>query len=702
MSDHASTPLSPVARYVFAAALGLIFLLLMFRNTGMYPVIMADEWSYSSMSRLMPLAEVTVPSYLYFAVYKLTGGCGDGFLDCARLFNALALIASAPFIYLLAKRIATPATAAAVTVLALAAPMNVYTAFFMPEISYFLGFWALTWLVFHFQDRPGVARALMVGAAVGLLSMVKVHALFLLPAVCLYLLWVRFEQRGAGGLVSGIALVLAMLAAALVVRLGVGYLLAGKPALSLIGSLYKDQSDYTQGQKPLAQTLAMAFSNLRGHLLGLALLYSVPLAALGSQLSSRTARQASPQRSLSIYTLLMLGNMVAVTALFTATVAGNGPFENAARLHLRYYSFLLPLLTMLAASQVGTPAAGRNARLVWGALLLVAVPYAWHALPADFTSNVVDNPELLGMLKRRAYINVTALAALACVAVWIWRPRHGGRLFVLLFIPISSWIGALAVNDKLRDNVHPDSFDKAGIFVRHYLSHTQTDHLAIVGENHGGLFKVKYYTDNLKPELVLQPAGQELSAQSLPPGTRWVLATGKRTTMPGVIHMQTPEFSLSNLLPNDGSRYHLDFGQDERNGYLRGTDGLTEVGGTGRWSLQKEVRMEFVKPLPKLLTLTVNANGFGPNIGQDLVVQVGNERQSFKLGASPAEGKLQFNNGGDIHSLRLIAPQPTSPKQLGESDDDRTLGFFLIGITISSNDPAVRAQLENDSSPLQF
>lgn len=695
--------LSPRARNAFAAVLGLIFLLLVFRNTGLYPFIMSDEWSYSSMSRLMPLSQVTVPSYLYFAIFRATSSCGDGFLDCARMFNALALVATAPFIYALAKRVTAPAIAAVVAVLAILAPLNVYTAFFMPEICYYLGFWALTWLVFHFQDRPGVPRALMVGAALGLLAMVKMHALFLLPALCLYMLWVRFEQRGQDWLLQSVLLVLAMLAGALVVRLGVGFLLAGKPALNLIGSLYQGQSDATQGQKPLAQMLSMALGNLRGHLLGLALLSALPLAVLGNQLGSRNFLQASPQRSLAIYALLMVGSMVAVTALFTATVAGNGPFENANRLHLRYYSFTLPLLAMLAASQMGAATtSSRNTRLVWGLLLAAALIYAGKVLPKEFSWNIVDNPELLGLQTIHAYMRLTVLAGAACLALWIWRPQHGGRAFVLLFIPIVTWIGGSTVYTPLRNNIKPDAYDTAGIYARQYLKPEQIDHLAIAGDNHGGLFKIKYHTDNLNPALMLLAPGQTLSSQPLPPGARWLLAFGKHPEMPGLIHLQTDQFTLSNLLPNDGSRYQLDFSQNERNGYLRRTDGLSEAGGNGRWSMQKQVQMEFVKPLPKQLTLTLTAFGFGPNAGQDLVVQVGTERQSVKLAGGPQQATLQFNNGGNIDHLTIIVPQPISPKALGQSADERTLGVFLSKMVISSSDPVVRAQLEHDSSPLEL
>ena len=73
--------------FLFFAAIA-IFVALLFRNSGLYPVV-ADEAIYSKASRLQPLADSGVPEYIYLAIYRLTNICGDGFLDCARILNAI-------------------------------------------------------------------------------------------------------------------------------------------------------------------------------------------------------------------------------------------------------------------------------------------------------------------------------------------------------------------------------------------------------------------------------------------------------------------------------------------------------------------------------------------------------------------------------------------------------------------------------------
>jgi hypothetical protein len=116
------------------------------RSQGINPTVFADEWYYSKMARLQPLAEAIVPSYLYLWLFGATNACGDGFLECARGANALLFVAGAPFLYLTARSVTGRGTAAAIALLATLAPLNLFTAYFMPETMYYFGFCVLSWV----------------------------------------------------------------------------------------------------------------------------------------------------------------------------------------------------------------------------------------------------------------------------------------------------------------------------------------------------------------------------------------------------------------------------------------------------------------------------------------------------------------------------------------------------------------------------
>lgn len=74
---------------VLAAGLVIVAVVIVFRNEGLYPVVFADEFSYSRMARLISFGDAYAPSYLYFFVYSATGRYCDAFLSRARIFNAI-------------------------------------------------------------------------------------------------------------------------------------------------------------------------------------------------------------------------------------------------------------------------------------------------------------------------------------------------------------------------------------------------------------------------------------------------------------------------------------------------------------------------------------------------------------------------------------------------------------------------------------
>src|SRR5690606_17045410 len=107
--------------------------------------------------------------------------------------------------------------------------------------------------------------------------------------------------------------------------------------------------------------VAAAARSLQGHLMVLVVLYGVPLALAavgGIRALKRSAGEAAPVDRLAILTCLVLPNLICAVALFTALAVETGPDESLYRLHMRYYSFALPLLYIAAASFVSQKAHG--------------------------------------------------------------------------------------------------------------------------------------------------------------------------------------------------------------------------------------------------------------------------------------------------------------------------------------------------------
>ncbi|WP_217907535.1 glycosyltransferase family 39 protein [Massilia sp. BJB1822] len=695
MSSPASR-LSPINfRSLCLLTLFLAFVYMTMRNMGIYPSIFGDEWTYSSAARLTPLSEAPLPSYLYFLLYGSTNRCGDGFLECARSLNVLFFLASTPFIYLLARRVTTRNTAAFVALLALLRPANSYTAFFMPETMYYCGFWVFSWYCLRVYAQPDWRRAAGAGLLLGLLMLVKLHALFLLPGYCLFLLYSVYMQRQAGSrswLVRGILLAGLSVLLMLALRWGIGYLLAGPSSLNLMGPLYGGQA---QGKAGVLALLPAALDNLRGHLMGLTLMLGVPLAGLALHGLSRQLRgsTAPALNALALYSLLMLGQLLAVTVLFTAAVAGFGAESNA-RLHMRYYDFILPLLLILVAAHATArqAQASRLARLLAGLPLAALLLYACWRLP-QFSPNYIDSPELFGAAVSNTMRYALTGLGLLCLLVWLSDLRRGARLFLYGLAPLFVLAVSFKVNAKLREAQHADVYAKAGSFAHHYLSPGERDHLTLVGPDAAALFKTRFFIDNARTQLIIQPEGQALTAAQLGGPNAWVLAFGDYVLPEGVrSHISERGYQLLRLAPSADQRQLTNFAEPEYEWSVKGKQGLTGVESWGRWSEGRQVTLEFKEDLPANLTLRLEVAAYGPNANHPFTFRLGKEMRQVRVAQERHALELQFAPDAGTRTLTIEVPQPISPKQLGYSEDQRALGIALYRLQVVVRDEKAQAQ----------
>lgn len=517
-------------------AVPAVLVALLLRNGGLYPSVFADEWAYSTSSRLLPFANAVFPDYGYLALYSLTNSCGDGFLACARILNATAFVAASPFIYLTARRACTRHVAALVTVLALAGPINTYTAYFMPEALYFLSFWVFAWFILGLDGSSSRRMWILTGAMLGAATLVKPHALFLVPPTLVYLLYVTGAHRGRGvrsAVGSGVLLVLAALA----VKLTGGYLLAGSAGLTVFGSTYMSQavsllSDSDQSRR----WLAVAAQSAVGHLLAICLMLGLPLALAASAFvrGVRSPHLEAADRT-SAFAFLILGALVVVVALYTS-VSATGPVDYATRIHMRYYDFALPLLFMVAGAHLGT---GTHPTRRWYALIAlpigVAIMYAVITRLAPYTPILVDSPELRGFTAYvRPFVLLSALS-LGSLVLWALGNRWGPRLFVYGFLPVAVVVTSLAASAELRGRLVADAVDRAGMFAKLYLPDEELSHVTVVGSEPADLFRALFYLDDPQAGLLTIQAGADYDLSTLPDGKDWALIIGDHAWSGGAI-----------------------------------------------------------------------------------------------------------------------------------------------------------------------
>lgn len=654
------------------------------RHAGTMPSVFADEQIYSHFARLVPLKDVTIPSYLYLSAYSLTNACGAGFLDCARLLNLAFFIASAPFIYL-AARVAAPRPAALLAaLLCVAAPTSTFTAYFMPESMYFFGFAVLTWLSLARPLRSWSANALAPGVVLGLMTLVKVHALFLMPALAMFSAYMAWRRRE--GALRAAAASAINVAAAIGTKFAVGYLLIGPGGLQLLGSFYGNQaSDGLSAGPTLAALLPPAWYSLKGHLMVMVLAYALPVAfmvehALETRPSTKAVDNAGP---LMLYTVLMLGAALALTVLYTASTAAYGPFEGK-RLHIRYYTFALILPVMLVAAAAGMSWATVRRWLprLAAAALVAAMGASLAGLADNYRILLADAPEVvaLGLEKTDAWTIAVICLNAATLALWAINRKAGAIAWLVLTMPVHLWHGERLIGEYNDAHNHPSPYDKAGIYAREHLTLAQRNQLRVVGPYMGELLRTRFHVDAPEADSMMLPPGWKIEPYSLPGRKEWLLVVdGAYTLPPGV----TPVFrnALFMLVPLKTSNRKLGeakFNVGLDNGVLAGADGLAGPEGWGRWSVADQVRLHFKEPLPKRVHLFLTMQAFGPNVGQDFVVRVGGAEQRVKLAPTPHEVFLAFDTDGMQRTVEIDVPQAVSPKELGSSGDIRRLG---LGIT---------------------
>lgn len=669
------------ALLAFGAALLAIFVYLVLRNRGALPMVFADEWLYSQFARLRPLAESTLPSYLYLDLFGASSACGVGFLGCVRFGNTLLFLLSAPFIYLVARPVTGRNAAVAVALASMLGAVNSYTAYFMPEAMYFMCFWVLSWAVLNEIGGSGLRGGLVAGVLLGLMTLVKVHALFLLPALFVFALWRGWRDRNWG---DSVLYAVTMTVAMLAVKYALGWLLAGPAGLDLLGSFYGAHAT-NKSSGTLLRLLSPALWNFYGHAMALVLLFALPLLAFAAAFAGPAASPSQPGgrqlRAALVYTVLTLGAALGMTVAYTASIADAGPLEGV-RLHLRYYNFVFPLLLIAAASPLLALELPRRRRLAMALVAIALMVYAALQLRPTFQLSFVDNPELASMVGNRSAYCVILLAQLGAIVAWVRRPRLGRTLFLWLLLPLFVIAAERATILRLAEARVPNTYDHAGVAALQALTPQQRDRLLIVGDEGAGLPRALFHVDRAATQIMPLAPGAPLEASLIPRGIEHLMVVGQHALPPELApQTATPEYTLTHLPPSRVVQQVV-FALPERDDTLSGFEGLFEREPWGSWSNGKRVVLHFTRALPRQMTVFLNASAFGPNAGQEFKLQVGEQQRRFKLSGQLSEHLFRLDSDGQQHTLVIEIPQPVSPQQLGQGGDVRELGMALIYLEV--------------------
>jgi hypothetical protein len=131
----------------------------------------------------------------------------------------------------------------------------------------------------------------------------------------------------------------------------------------------------------------------------------------------------------------------------------------------------------------------------------------------------------------------------------------------------------------------------------------------------------------------------------------------------------------------------IDFTRRALPSFVTDVTGLSDYEPPGRWTDATNgdvTSIGFSQPLPRVFALEISAFAYGPNIGAPVKVRVGNSERIFVIpGGDKALSRLTFETDGAVSTLEIIAPHPTSPKDIDPaSRDPRKLGIRLVSLRI--------------------
>ncbi|MBD8481809.1 ArnT family glycosyltransferase [Pseudomonas coleopterorum] len=659
--------------------------LFIFRSGGLYPTVFGDEYTYSSLSRLQSLADSYIPDYLYLAIYSSTNLCGDGYLMCARALNILFFVLTIPVIYAVARRYTSQDIALLIAVLAMLGPVNSYTVYYMPEAMYFFSFWVCVWAFFKCVDSPSVGPVVMFSFLLGLSSLVKPHAIFLLPGFIISMVLLVYKHRRDDWLAVTARNVIAIIIVFFVTKFGLSYIVAGNSGLTLLGNFYTNQlTSNVSGFDRYLSLFLQSPNIIKGHVMGLSLLFGVAIASvLYYSIDFFRSRGIGPAHEISLITFVLFANMIGIVALFTASVAGSNVIETALRLHMRYYDFLFPLAFIVAGAQVSgkvfiSPGFLKNCIFL---LLLIVSCYALFVRMQPYTPAHVDAPELRGLTYNAAWFYTLGAMSVACLFFWYSSRRLAAKMFLFFVLPLTLIVTSYFINLEQRQKLHPDAYDLAGLMAKAVIPAEEMSGLVVIGPDIAGTLRSLFYVNNAVATRDLEYRFDgPYQSSNLPRGRTWLLSIGDAVISPKDFTLMTFQgFTLARL--KEGSApLVLNFASP-----IPGAaqiSGLSHLEQWGVWSDGNQVAIQASAPLPRAFNLELKAKAFRQEYAS-YELSVGSDSHSFSLPPEDATRIIKVDNPDLSDTIVIKILTPISPKDLGLSEDARKLGIGLISLKVS-------------------
>jgi hypothetical protein len=509
------------------------------------PAILGDEYLYSMNSRKAapwdPSPAGDFSNYLFNFVYQGTNLCGQAFYSCAKIFNLVFFLGFIFTLFVVAIRFLPFLAAYGFMIAAALSPLSVYTSMFLPESMYMFFIGLLLVAVLHAINEFTWQNWALVGATIGIASLVKPHAWLSAIAVGITLLVVGAGNREIGLKKTTFA-VGALVAGSALSRVILGLLVSGPKSLGFFGQYLgfstveqviagpgQVEAETGTASTPMSGVIALFGIQTNIHMLVMSALMAISVVAISiGVIEIAKQRKSTPVTGFALFAFIWLFSLMLEIVVFTGWVTGAGD-DHTSRVLLRYYEFLFAIVPLAGLSVLANGVGERaNVWVRWGlsgAFAALITP-AFTGFFASLTIQIADAPTLAGLVVNADVFNGVAVMGFIALIVLATFPRYAAWTFAFL-LPFTMVGTGWQIQDQyqmFRGSL--STADKAGQFLRDNLSDKEIDSTWILATSRFDATNVAIWADSKDVEYELVAPGSQIPLDSIPGGIKYVLALG--------------------------------------------------------------------------------------------------------------------------------------------------------------------------------
>jgi phosphoglycerol transferase len=660
-----------------ASVLAAVFVL--FRTFYSYPSVMWDEFLYSMQSRLQPLSESQYPNHLFNLVFSSTNFCGPEFANCGKSLNLIFFAIFLVFILLIAQRFLSPNQSYIVTIATAVSPLNTFVLHYMPEMMYFAIFAAVVWLTLRLTESGKWIDAVLLGVAFGALWLTKPHALMLVPAFVLY-----FLLFGGAKLTSRLKPMGIWMATALAVRLIVGFAIAGVNGLNLFGAYgatfgsivnavpakvaETNASLVSTFEKPIQIRAEVApieqldiFTYVSNHIAGhtaavlaiLGVAFFMIASSTRSALLKRNEIRLSTKFAFLIFTLLV--SMILLVSAFEFVTQSAGD-DNAHRLLMRYYEFIIPFAFIAALGMTSNVA--KRSTTAWILALGGIAVWVGLQLVSDmfgFTQSPSSSAIVTGFDNAPAARVIAIVLGIALVITWMINENYAKKALAWAIIPVVMLTTSIAVTSSIL--TVKNDYQLGGEYVHANLSKEEISKLIVVAPSRQYAYQALFAIDAGELPWQQVDAYSSFDSSAIPADKEYALVMGP-VGITGAYQFKVAGTGFN--LIRKVNPLSFDFSRETvgPSSVVTKLDNFITQVYFGAWSGGGESYITLANPVSANAKLKFTLIGSPEVLDRQLTFWLGDNPLSFKLHSSlsPIEIELPFTNAEPTNTLRVTCP----------------------------------------------